>query len=345
MTNRQKMKNLLFLAFCLLAATMLTNVEAQRTKVPSTGGGSTNNSSKTNTNTGTTTKPGTTTPGTRTGGNTIKGLPNVPGKGASTAIGVRFGAGTFGTELGISLQQKLNTKNYLEGIVSMNKYDFRLTGLYQYHYPLAVKGLTAFGGVGAHVGQTRTGGFLDVIDILNGNTPDFSGGSGTFTGVDAIGGIMFKARQMPINISLDVKPAYTFNNHPKKFEIGAGVTIRWTFGSGGGGGNGSGNGSGSGSGTGGGKQGGTKPDGSTNGSQTKGAKVKPNPGGNTNNGSNTNTQPTNNTNNGGNGRGNTNQPTNNPSNNNGGSGGGSGNGTGGGNSNGETYDGDGGGNP
>lgn len=328
------MKKLFLLALCLLAATSVANVQAQRTKVPSTSGSTTSTKTTTST-TPVKTNTGTTTTRT-TGVNNIKGLPNMPTKGSSTAIGMRLGAGTMGTELGISLQQKLNTNNYLEGIVSMNKYDFRLTGLYQYHYPLAIKGLTAFGGVGAHVGQTRTGGFLDVIDILNGNTPNFSGGSGTFTGVDAIGGVMYKAKQMPINISLDVKPAYTFNNHPKKFEIGAGLTIRWTFGSGGGGGSGTGNGSGSGSGTNA-NQGGNG-SGTTTGTQTKNSKVKPYPGGNT-----SNTTPTTNTNTGGNGRGNTTNPANNPSNNNGGSGGGSGSGSGGGNSNGETYDG--GGNP
>lgn len=333
------MKNILLLSFFILISGLVTDILAQRTPVPATNG---NNKTTTNKNTTVNKTPATKTT-TNTGvktnnGTTSRNMPKIPTKTSSTAIGIRLGGGIMGGELGLSLQQRLNTNNYLEAIVGLNKYDYRLTGFYQYHYPLAVKGLNLYGGVGAHVGKTRSGGIADIIDIINGDVPDVSG-PGIFTGVDAIGGLMYKLPGMPINLSLDVKPAYSFNNHPKPFEIGAGLTVRWTFGSGGGGGNGSGNGNGNGNGTNGGNGGGSgNGNGNNTGTQTKDGKVKPYPNGNTNNGTNTNTNPTNNTNNGGGGRGNTTNPTNNTNNNNGGSGGGNGNGGGGGNSNGETYD-------
>ena len=116
-----------------------------------------------------------------------------------------------------------------------------LTGLYEYHQPLKVKGLSAFVGGGAHTGIVHnltnpTSAIGNLIDDIAGN-----GNKRAFWGLDAIAGLQYNFKRIPFNVSLDVKPAYHFGDvHPKNFDIGGALSIRWSFGSGGGKGSGNG---------------------------------------------------------------------------------------------------------
>ncbi|MEZ4888852.1 MAG: hypothetical protein R3E32_29265 [Chitinophagales bacterium] len=178
----------------------------------------------------------------------------------NTLMGVRIGGGTMGSDLGLTIQHQLNQNSYLEGLGTLNKYDVRLTGLYEYHQPLSYssRSLTWFVGGGVHVGKVRKSAaetFLDLLNIDLGNEDPKS----VFVGLDAIGGIQYKFPGVPLNASIDIKPAYNFNDHPKPFEVGAAFSLRWHFGSGGGKGSSTGSTSGNGGyGTSGGSKGGSQ---------------------------------------------------------------------------------------
>jgi len=181
-----------------------------------------------------------------------------------SAIGVRVEATTSGgVGMGATFQQSLTKRTGIEGIVTGNNTDMRITGLYEYFQPLVFKGWKAYVGGGGHIGMTHSAGSAQLLaDIMNGSL-DVSNGRQLFMGVDGIVGAQYDVPNMPINVSIDAKPALHLNNHPNKFEIGIGLSVRFKPGSGGG--NGNGNGKGSGSGSGGGASQGSKGNGSSTG--------------------------------------------------------------------------------
>ena len=165
-----------------------------------------------------------------------------------SAIGVRVEATTSGgIGMGATFQQSLTKRTGLEGIITGNNTDMRITGLYEYFQPLIFKGWKAYIGGGGHIGMTHSAGSAQLLaDIMSGSL-DVSNGRQLFMGVDGIVGAQYDVPNMPINISIDAKPALHLNNHPNRFEIGVGLSVRFKLGSGGGNGNGNGQGSGSGS--------------------------------------------------------------------------------------------------
>ena len=181
-----------------------------------------------------------------------------------SAIGVRVEATTSGgLGMGATFQQQLTKRTGLEGIITGNNTDMRITGLYEYFQPLVFTGWKAYVGGGGHVGMTHAAGSAQLLaDIFNGSL-DMSNGRQLFMGVDGIVGVQYDVPNMPINISIHAKPALDLNNHPKPFEIGVGFSVRFKLGSGGG--NGNGNGQGSGSGSAGGASQGSKGSGSSTG--------------------------------------------------------------------------------
>jgi len=177
----------------------------------------------------------------------------------STLMGVRIGTGTMGSDLGLSIQHQFNEASYVEGMGTLNKYDMRLTGLYQHHQPLSMRGLTWYVGGGMHIGRVRKSVAETLLDILNIDLGTEADAKRIFLGLDAVGGIQYKFPGIPMNASVDIKPAFNFNDHPKRFEVGAAFSLRWHIGSGGGKGSSNGSSSGKGgSGTSGGSKGGSQ---------------------------------------------------------------------------------------
>ncbi|MFK7904421.1 MAG: hypothetical protein AB8B69_04810 [Chitinophagales bacterium] len=177
----------------------------------------------------------------------------------STLMGVRIGTGTMGSDLGLSIQHQFNETSYVEGMGTLNKYDMRLTGLYQHHQPLSMRGLTWYVGGGMHIGRVRKSVAETLIDILNIDLGTEADAKRIFLGLDAVGGIQYKFPGIPMNASVDIKPAFNFNDHPKQFEVGAAFSLRWHIGSGGGKGSSNGSSSGNGGyGTSGGSKGGSQ---------------------------------------------------------------------------------------
>jgi len=101
----------------------------------------------------------------------------------------------------------------------------RFTGLLEFNFPIAsVEGLKWFAGPGAHVSFLR-----------------YKNQATTYVGIDAILGLDYKFKGVPINLSLDWQPSFEFgeeptyeNHHYIKDGPGftgswAGVGVRYTF--------------------------------------------------------------------------------------------------------------------
>ncbi len=119
---------------------------------------------------------------------------NLSAQNYNTGIGLRGGLAQ-----GVTLQHFLGrTNNAVEGILAIRWSGTFITGLYEIHDdPFKVSGLQWFYGFGAHIG------FWD-----EGNVPwEDEAKSITAIGVDGILGLEYTFEEIPINISLDWKPA------------------------------------------------------------------------------------------------------------------------------------------
>jgi len=119
-----------------------------------------------------------------------------------------------GLPLGVTGRYYFTERSAVEAIVGLYNRTASLTALYQYHWDLSALTVPGFGwyaGGGAHIGTRR-------ID-----------GSGTFlAGVDGIAGINYVFEKIPLNLSLDWKPAIHFTTSSELADFG--VSARYIFG-------------------------------------------------------------------------------------------------------------------
>ncbi|MBZ5859202.1 hypothetical protein [Flavihumibacter profundi] len=126
----------------------------------------------------------------------------------TNAIGIKVWDGA-----GVTFKHFLTEKNALEGIAYFWNGGIRLTGLYEWHFPLGSEpGLRWFVGPGAHLG------FYD-------NTH----GDGAFIGIDGIIGVEYNFRNIPLNTSLDWQPAVEFGNDRGFYGSWGGLAVRYRF--------------------------------------------------------------------------------------------------------------------
>jgi hypothetical protein len=131
------------------------------------------------------------------------------GQDYKNAIGLRLG-----WSYGLTFKHFISEKSALEGIADYRWGGLGITGLYEIHNNLAdVEGLNWYFGGGAHVGFYGT---------------SYGGGSGTFVGIDGILGLEYNFKDLPINISADWKPAFTFGYSHFGADNGA-LSVRYTF--------------------------------------------------------------------------------------------------------------------
>lgn len=120
----------------------------------------------------------------------------------------------LGLPLGVTGRYFFTDRSAVEGIVGLYNRTASLTDLYQYHWDLSALTVPGFGwyaGGGAHLGTRR-------ID-----------GSSTFlAGVDGIAGINYVFDKIPLNLSLDWKPAIHFTTSSELADFG--VSARYIFG-------------------------------------------------------------------------------------------------------------------
>ena len=136
----------------------------------------------------------------------------------NTGVGLRFG----GLTSGITVKHFTNSSTALEGILSIGRRSFVITGLYEKHSSANKSSdLKFLYGFGAHVGFFQDGGSY----YYNNNRPYTAT---TVLGIDGILGLDYKFNKAPINISMDIKPFIDFFGGNYVYMDG-GVSLRYTF--------------------------------------------------------------------------------------------------------------------
>ncbi len=135
-----------------------------------------------------------------------------------TGLGLRFG----GLSNGLTLKHFTNSTTALEGILSVGRNNFLITGLYEKHSSLdGSNQFNLYYGAGAHIGFFKDGSSYYY------NTNRYYS-SATVVGLDAILGLDYKFKGAPINIAMDVKPFIDFFNG-NYFYFDGGLSLRYTF--------------------------------------------------------------------------------------------------------------------
>lgn len=134
-----------------------------------------------------------------------------------TGIGLRAGY-----PVGLSVKHFVSSKTALEGILASQWRGFLVTGLFEAHKRLAdVDNLNWYYGFGAHVG------------FWNSNTNRAywmePGASYTVIGIDGILGLEYSFEDIPINLSLDWKPAFNLTGWTGFWGDGGALSIRYIF--------------------------------------------------------------------------------------------------------------------
>lgn len=137
-----------------------------------------------------------------------------------TAVGVRLGLGP-----GLTVKHFLNHTNALEGIVSLRWRGFMVTALYEKEsVAFNTPGLNWFVGGGAHIGFW--GSYYD-------SNPwwDYDNNQDGYTiiGADFILGMEYTFEYIPLNLSLDWKPAINFIGYTGFWGDFIAFSIRYAF--------------------------------------------------------------------------------------------------------------------
>jgi hypothetical protein len=134
-----------------------------------------------------------------------------------TALGLRLNGGA-----GISVKHFLNDKAALEGILYTRWRGLNITGLYSVHYPVFREpGFRVYFGAGAHVG------------FWNGRyNPWFDDGdrdSHAVVGIDGQLGLEYTFKDIPLNLSLDWKPAINIIGYTGFWGSDAALSVRYCW--------------------------------------------------------------------------------------------------------------------
>jgi hypothetical protein len=135
----------------------------------------------------------------------------------NTGIGLRGG-----WESGLTVKHFIGTKSAVEGILATRWRGFEITGLYEIHnVAFNAERLKWYFGFGGHIG------------FWNGDyTNKYWGDPGTnytVVGLDGIIGLEYSFSEVPINISLDWKPAFNFVGYQGWWAYGGALSIRYIF--------------------------------------------------------------------------------------------------------------------
>ncbi len=136
------------------------------------------------------------------------------GSSYKTALGVKVYPGA------VTVKHFTGANTALEGLGYISSDGFRLTGLYELHYPLgSVDGLQWYVGGGGHLGIWS--------NTWKNRYPTREGGMAL--GVDGVLGIDYKIKDAPLNLSFDWQPSFNVIGY-NYFEGGwGGLAIRYTF--------------------------------------------------------------------------------------------------------------------
>ncbi len=132
-----------------------------------------------------------------------------------TSLGVKVYPGA------VTVKHFINPTHAVEALGYIATDEFRLTGLYELHYPLGnVEGLKWYLGGGAHVG----------IGNDNWRKPGSTAiETGLSLGLDGVLGIDYKIKGAPLNLSFDWQPSFNILTITG-FQGGwGGLGVRYTF--------------------------------------------------------------------------------------------------------------------
>lgn len=136
------------------------------------------------------------------------------GSDYKTALGVKLYPGA------VTVKHFTGKGKAIEGLGYISSDGFRLTGLYELHFPLgSVDGLQWYIGGGAHLGIWS--------DNWKNKYPARDGG--VALGVDGVLGLDYKIQGAPLNLSFDWQPSFNVIGY-NYFEGGwGGLAVRYTF--------------------------------------------------------------------------------------------------------------------
>jgi len=133
----------------------------------------------------------------------------------NTGIGLRGGLAN-----GLTIKHFLGEKTAIEGILSSRWKGFNITGLYEIHkQAFDTERLNWYYGVGGHVG------------FWNGNDVDWVNDNDDYIviGIDGILGLEYNFKEIPINLSIDWKPAMNIIGYSGFWGDGGALSIRYIF--------------------------------------------------------------------------------------------------------------------
>ncbi len=133
----------------------------------------------------------------------------------NTGIGLRGGLAN-----GVTIKHFVSSNTAFEGIISSRWRGLQLTGLYEIHgRAFNTDRLNWYIGFGAHVGFWNG-------DYANWGEP---GDSYTVVGIDGILGLEYNFIEVPINLSIDWKPAFNLIGYTGFWADGGALSIRYIF--------------------------------------------------------------------------------------------------------------------
>jgi len=135
----------------------------------------------------------------------------------NTGIGVRGGFTN-----GLTIKHFTGDQAAFEFLLGSRWRGFDITGLYEMHNrAFDTDGLKWYYGGGAHIG------------FWNGDNTykdwGYQGSNYTVAGIDGILGLEYSFREVPINLSLDWKPAFNFVGYSGFWADGGALSIRYIF--------------------------------------------------------------------------------------------------------------------
>jgi hypothetical protein len=133
----------------------------------------------------------------------------------NTGVGLRLGFSN-----GLTIKHFISQRSALEGMLATRWRGFDITGLYEVHNnAFDVERLNWYCGGGGHIG------------FWNGNNTTWGdeGINYTIIGIDGILGIEYNFKEVPINLSLDWKPAFNLTGYTGFWGDGGALSIRYIF--------------------------------------------------------------------------------------------------------------------
>lgn len=143
----------------------------------------------------------------------------------SNAIGIR---GTYYG--GVTFKHMLGDSKGLEFIAASRYHGFNVTGLYEIHAnAFDVEGLNWYYGAGAHIGHWNGKYWNNGNYKIDPVTGQIIYNDYTVIGIDGIVGIEYNISEIPINVSVDYKPAFNLVGYTGFWWDSGAISVRYYF--------------------------------------------------------------------------------------------------------------------